>query len=372
MVDGFGEVGAKGGEVHVFVSGGGLEAVFGAFEFVIRYGVGSGEHLCLLQKHGTCAVDVGVGFGGDAACKNQIARMFASRYRGIGGGEQSRAHDKPLEKARAAACREYVGNGVGGIVAAGAIGVHAEGHGYECLRHIVVDGDAFGYGGPRVVDKTAGCYVAGGDGAEVFLGEGARTLFGDISHDGEHGVVGGIVGIEPAAHVVLLHCGDMLGAYAYHRPTVGVTRVEQRAQGVRHAAIGAVEACLFKFFYHYRALHFEGAVAERQGEHTVAFGIKGRLGVDGRHHVVEHGEVGAGKGVVRPSGGVERTVEIGHVGASAKHEMLEKMSHARLPGVFVAGACVVEHGEHHGGGVAIVHVHHAQSIVESKLHGIFI
>lgn len=51
---------------------------------------------------------------------------------------------------------------------------------------------------------------------------------------------------------------------------IGMRAVAERAQGVVHVAVGAVEACLLEFLDHHVALHFEASFAECEAKHAVA------------------------------------------------------------------------------------------------------
>ena len=95
---------------------------------------------------------------------------------------------------------------------------------------------------------------------------------------------------------------------------------------------------------------------------AVALEPQGSLDVRCREYIEEIGVVGRGPGVRLSSGTGELAVEVGNIGRTAEHKVLEEVGHSGVAGVFVARADIIQHIDHRHGLRGVVVEDYTESV----------
>ncbi len=209
------------------------------------------------------------------------------------------------------------------------------------------------------------------DGPEVALHQRPRPGGVEVAAEGEHGVVGGVVGAEEVAHVV-----QGGGVQVVHAPDdgVGVRMVggeDHLLQPLVPVAVGGVVDALEPLVLHHRALPVQLLLRDggEEGAHPVGLQPERQLQPVRRHGL----EV---VGAVQPGGAVHHAAHPldvrdvlgpGDVLGPLEHQVLEEVGEPGAPGALVpAPHSVPEVHRHHGIGV-VLGKDHPQPVGEGVL-----
>ena len=201
--------------------------------------------------------------------------------------------------------------------------------------------------------------------AEILFDLGQRLLGIEIAHQGEHRVVGRVVGLEELLHVVhrrgvqILHGTD-------HGVVVGEIIVDQLFELLGDVAVGHVIAIEPAFLFYGLALVLQVLLRDHQAAHAVGFQEETEIDLILREHLVVGSAVGVGGAVGIAAVGVDQEIQLAHadVFRALEHHVFEEVGEAGASAPFVLGAHLVRHGDGVDRGVVVFGDDDAQSVVE--------
>ncbi len=210
---------------------------------------------------------------------------------------------------------------------------------------------------------------AGGDVAEILLDLGFGRLRVDVAGDGDHGVGGAVVGLEP-----LMDVFERGGVEVFHRadsrPGVGVSfRVGVFGQQLARHAVGLVFALAF-FILHHPALLVDLLLGDgpEQVPHPIRLHPERDVEGVGGHVLEIVGAVGVGRAVeVGSADAFERLeVVVVEILRAVEHQVFEEVGKAGLARLFIFRPDVIPHIDGHDGGLVVFVHDEGEAVVEDE------
>ena len=185
------------------------------------------------------------------------------------------------------------------------------------------------------------------DRSKPFLRQSYRFLKRYIPRDSKHCIIGRIKTEKEIFYFIQRGIGYVRQFFADSRPLIRMHLVSKRAQQMAHVAIRLIETTLFELFHYHPPLHIQTPFIEIKTQHTVRLQPESNLHIlPGNGQIIIRNIVIC-PGIILATGQLERSIVIGDIHGASKHQMLKKMSKARMIGVFVPGPHIIYYIKSH-------------------------
>ena len=132
-----------------------------------------------------------------------------------------------------------------------------------------------------------------------------------------------------------------------------------------HISVRLVQTTLFELLHDHTALHFKALFTECQFHHTVGLQPEANLYIRFGNSEVIVCNVIVRPGIVFATCRLQRSIIVGYIHRTAKHQMFEQMGKASMFGMFVPGTYIINDVQCYHLSTEILVMHQSQTVIKT-------